>query len=410
MVFAAISPASAESVREARGRLAASIVKKDFPGATAAVDALMEIGTPKAMEALISVGMKGDYYGLEQYIGGRILGLPKGEAFERVCELASAEPNPRARVLLTLALGMRPEGSAFTALLQNLFDKDDGVVLAAIEKVQEKDSTASIGPLIDGLAYQEKRGRADGLLAFEIRKTLLQLTREDIVRSEDWRNWWDPRKENFERPPEGAAEGVVTSVYKDPSRFFGIEVPSEKVVFLLDVSGSMSEVDPAPEESGDDAGGRGPIPESRQRLRRIQRELIRTIEMLPEKTQFNIITFCHEILPLEEHLLPANSRNKSKAISFIRDFEANGETWTDHALLRAFEVEGLRAIFLLSDGAPRRGDTPLDTEPILEWLREANRFSRVRIHTIGFEQAGKSMRAFLKRIAVLNHGEYRELR
>ena len=54
--------------------------------------------------------------------------------------------------------------------------------------------------------------------------------------------------------------------------------------------------------------------------------------------------------------------------------------------------------------------SPASYHEVLEWLREANRFSRIRIHTIGFEQAGKSMRKFLKRVAVQNHGEYRELR
>jgi hypothetical protein len=52
----------------------------------------------------------------------------------------------------------------------------------------------------------------------------------------------------------------------------------------------------------------------------------------------------------------------------------------------------------------------LPHEPILDWIQEANRFSRVRIHTIGFEQAGATMRKFMKAIAKQNHGEYVELR
>jgi len=49
-------------------------------------------------------------------------------------------------------------------------------------------------------------------------------------------------------------------------------------------------------------------------------------------------------------------------------------------------------------------------EPILEWVREANRFKRIRINTVGFKQAGKSLRAFMRKLARQNNGEYKELR
>lgn len=430
-------PAFAESVSQARSRLAAAIQKKSFPEATSAVDSLIEMETPDAMEAMISVGLKGDYYGLEQYIGGRILNLPEGEAFERVCELASESPDSKARVLLTLVLGERKDGSANKAVIQNLFDKDDGVVLAALEKLVKKDDIQVIGHLIEALAHREKLGELDGIIAYEIRKLLLQLTHEDIVRVADWRNWWEPRKENFQRPDAKApTKERVTSVHKEPPVFFGTEVPAEKIVFLLDVSLSMAIRDPAPEEIEDPKGegqgqggtsvpkpkeeeeGEDPseepvptdIPVSRERLHRVKAELIQTIERLPEKTQFTIIIFNHQIQAFSEDLLPATDRNKQKAIEFVQGMQPDGETWTDHALVRAFETPGLRAIFLLSDGAPRRNEVLLPTEPILQWVAEANRFARVRIHTVGFEQAGKSMRKFLRAIAFKNNGKYTELR
>jgi len=429
----AIPQAQAESLSAARDRLAAAIQKKDFPAATSAVDSLIEMDSAEAIEALVSLGLKGDFYGVERYIGGRILGLPEGAAFDRACELASRSKDPKVRVLLTLVLGTRSEASAYRAVLQNLYDKDDGVVLAALEKLREKDQVGSIGHLIEALAHQEKQGRADGLIAYELRTLLLQLTREDIVRADDWRNWWKPREEGFQRPEGDAKETdrKVTSVYREPPTFFGREVPAEKVVFLLDISLSMAIRDPAPEEigAGEQEGGRGgtavpkppeedppeepaptDIPLARERLARVKAELIQTIERLPEKTQFTIVTFNHEIVAMSETLLPATDRNKQKAIDFVRAMKPNGETWTDHALSKAFETPGLRAIFLLSDGAPRRDEVLLPTEPILEWIREANRFARVRIHTVGFEQAGKSMRKFLRAVSAQNNGTYTELR
>ena len=427
------SPLEAQTYRDAKGRLGQAISQKNFKAATEAVDDLIAINSKKSVEALISVGLKGNYYGIEQYIGGKILGMPAGEAYDRVCELASKSKNMKARVLLTLVLGTRQDKDAFRVVLQNLYDKEDAVILSALEKLQEKDHLGAIGHLIEALEFQEKRNRTDGLVAYEIRKTLLQLTREDIVRAVDWQNWWRSRKDNFVRPPANEKSGDrVTSVFKEPSEFFGIEVPAEKVVFLLDISGSMTIKDPAPEEPGDKGkddkghGGTGvggrkkpkkpekpsqeDIPESRQRLRRVQQELIQTIERLPDNAQFNIVIYNHEIASLSEKLLPANSRNRTKAINYVRSFKAEGETWTDHAMHHVFETPGLRAVFLLSDGAPKRDGQRLPTDPILKWIKEANRFSRVRIHTVGFEQAGSKMRKFMGAIARQNHGKYVELK
>ena len=98
------------------------------------------------------------------------------------------------------------------------------------------------------------------------------------------------------------------------------------------------------------------------------------------------------------------------AINYVRSFKAEGETWTDHAMHHVFETPGLRAVFLLSDGAPKRDGQRLPTDPILKWIKEANRFSRVRIHTVGFEQAGSKMRKFMGAIARQNHGKYVELK
>ena len=125
---------------------------------------------------------------------------------------------------------------------------------------------------------------------------------------------------------------------------------------------------------------------------------------------FNIITFNHEIKSLAQGLKKATSRNKREAINYVKNFQAQGETWTDHALREAFSASNLRAIFLLSDGAPRRDNTLLETGPILQWVREANRFRRVRLNTVGFAQAGKSLRAFMRSLAKQNNGEYIELK
>ena len=152
------------------------------------------------------------------------------------------------------------------------------------------------------------------------------------------------------------------------------------------------------------------IPDSRMRLWRVQNELMKVIDKLPSDTHFNIITFNHEIGYFRQGLVPASRTNKMRAIQFVRDFAPEGETYTDEALKAALDIPGVNAIFLLSDGAPRRNDRLLDTEQILDWVDRENRFRRVRINTVAFEQGGRSMKRFMKSLALRNNGKYKGLR
>ncbi|MDG1455134.1 MAG: VWA domain-containing protein [Planctomycetota bacterium] len=405
-------------------KLLNAIRSDQFDPASRAVDSLVKIGTPKAFDALVSVGLGGDYYGIERYIGSKLVSLPAGEGFDRVCELATEDRRSSARVILTLVLAHRTDLGANKAVLTNLYDKDASVALTSVEALAKKENLASVDHLIEALARLEKVRRHDTLLGYEIRKCLLKITGEDFKNADDWRNFWAPRKDTYKKPPPGSAKKKgMTSVRRDPPAFFGMEVVAKNVIFLLDVSGSMEKIDDLPEEPGSSTPGGtrvGDEPESepkdsapnpaRQRLKRVQNELIRTIERLPQDVAFNIVTFNHEIKSMSKGLKKASSRHKREAISYVRNFEAQGETWTDHALREAFGAPNLRAIFLLSDGAPRRDNQLLDTGPILKWVREANRFRRVRLNTVGFSQAGKKLRSFMENLARQNNGEFIELK
>ncbi len=416
--------ASTSDISRARSQLAGAIQKDRFDEASRAVDELVKDGSKKAIDALVQVGLGGQSYGIERYIGSKLVGIPAGEGLDRLCYLANKDKRSSARIILTLVLSARSESNAYKAVLTNLYDPDDSVSLTVIEALEKKDDLGSVDHLIEALARQEKVGRSGTLLAYEIRKCLLKLVGEDFKVSADWKNFWEPRKKDYKRPPPGKLKRGVTSVKRDPPAFFGMEVAAKNVVFLLDVSGSMEVVDDLPEDPGDGVGGRRtgvgdepekpkPTPqqqESRQRIRRVQDELIGTIEKLPADVRFNIITFNHEVHAMSKGLVSASSRRKKEAIQYVRKFSAEGETWTDHALREAFGAPQLKAIFLLSDGAPRRDNQLLDTRPILQWVREANRFRRIRLNTVGFEQAGKKLRAFMRNLALQNNGEYIELR
>ncbi|MEE2858077.1 MAG: VWA domain-containing protein [Planctomycetota bacterium] len=420
-----VAASMVSDISKARVQLASAIQQDRFDEASRAVDVLIIDGSKKAIEAVVQVGLGGNSYAIERYIGSKLVGLKPGPGFDRVCQLATKDKRVSARIILTLVLSVRPERDAYTAVLTNLYDSEDSVALTAIEALAKKDDLGAVDHLIEALARQEKVGRRGTLVAYEIRKCLLKLVGEDFRVAADWENFWAPRKKDYVRPDPSERKQGLTSVRRDPPAFFGMEVAAKNVLFLLDVSGSMEVIDDLPENPGDAAGGGGgtgvnnpdgspkPTPaqqESRQRIRRVQNELIRTIEKLPDDVRFNIITFNHEIHAMSKNLVVASSRRKKEAIQYVRKFDAQGETWTDHALRKAFGSANLKAIFLLSDGAPRRDNKLLDTVPILRWVREANRFRRIRVNTIGFEQAGRKLRTFMRSLAIQNNGQYIELR
>ncbi len=396
-----------DSYSKLKKDLKQSIIQGDTPRAMQAVQGLIELDSPTAIETVCQIGFTVDNYDLERFIIRELRKIPEdSEVIEKMAEMANKSRDHRVRVSLVFALGLRNEKSAWTAIAQALYDPAKPVVLAAIEVVVKRDSIGMVEYLIDALDYREKKGQSDGLIHKEIRSALDSLTHKDFDVAADWRSFWRAHKKGFVRKPRDPSKSSKTTVLKPPPQFFGLEVATNRVLFIMDVSGSMRKRDPLPEDQDSD----GPPPESRERLRRVQAELIAVIEKLEPTTTFDILTFSHQVLAYQDKLVPATVRNKRQAIRYIQDFNPQGETHTDTALQVAFEYPEVDTMFLLSDGAPRRNNQLLDVEPILTFVKSKNRFRRIRLNTICFKQGGSSLRKFMAKLAAENKGIYKELK
>ncbi|MCI0652299.1 MAG: hypothetical protein L0Z55_10495 [Planctomycetes bacterium] len=435
LLFLPVALRAGDSADDLKGELAKKIKAGQVTAAIEIAERLVDMNSPEAMNAVLDLFVRADWPDLETAVMTKVGKLQDGPAFRRACELASDHKDYRAQILLTLALAMRSEQEAFTAIVVNLFDPMDEVVRAALEAVRRRDTLHAVEHLIEALAQQEARGKQGSMMVLAIRELLTELTGEDLELAQEWKTFWGPRKTTFQRPARGKERKEITSVDKKAPKLFTEEILAKKVLFLLDISGSMLIKDPLPEEGGD---GRTPgeddgpttgvvdrkkgkkkqpepnqddIPEARMRLRRVQAELVRVLEELPADIDFNIITFNHKIGCFREGgLIPANNANKAQAIQFVKGFNPEGETHTDEALDAAFKLSAVTVIYLLSDGAPRRGDKLLDTKPIYDFILRENRFRRIRINTIGFMQAGGNLKEFLQKVARYTAGKYVELR
>jgi len=417
----------ASSVASLKSTLAKQLTARDISASLATVNELASMDDKKAIDAVCGLVFSVDVPDVERGTIRILRELPReSESIARVAHLCTKHKDSRVRSALVWVMEPRPETACRAAIVQCLYDRMPSVTLAALEVMIKWDSLAPVQHLVDALKYQEEQGRNKGLVAFEIRKTLTALTNKNFDYADDWNNFWKVRKSDFVRPPKQERTAEATGVKRSPPTFFGMEVNTDRFVFILDVSGSMKIKDPFPEEQGNpdkDRGGTGvgakkkpkkpsqdDIPEERRRLSRVQKELITVINKLPSSTRFNIVSFNHQVGTWEKNLVTASPRNKQKAIAYVKGFKAEGETYTDEALDAAFAIEQIDSIFLLSDGAPKRNGKLMNTTPILEKLRNVNRFRRVRINAVTFMQCGSNLRRFMKRISSQNNGVYKELR
>jgi Mg-chelatase subunit ChlD len=243
----------------------------------------------------------------------------------------------------------------------------------------------------------------DRRVRLDLLETLNELTGRDFGDdTELWRAWWQAQRETFAGP--GDRRDGTGRVY-----FFDVGMRTAAVVFVIDVSASMSRQD-------------------EQRIARLEyaaRELGQAVRKLPPATRFRVLAFASEV----RHF-PARQREQgdrtdaAKAMRWLRSLKPAGATNTYGALMQALS-DPLEpdTIVLLSDGNPYRcayqGKTFSEHEQILAEVRRVNRRRGIRIHTVALlsgvysdddAEDAASAAEFLRRLARENAGECREVR
>ncbi len=306
--------------------------------------------------------------------------------------------------------------------------------IAALRDVRHQDS---FGPLV--LLLQEEEGR----LAEEILIALENLTYYDAGPDpKSWLGYWESVKANWmlpmvdmrgRRAVTGAGGEVAdtgTRVAK-PVEYQGIETPSRRIIFVIDVSGSMEALVIDRDRFKD-----GGYP-SMVRMDIVKTELMRTLERLESYVEFTILSFATDLRPWKKALVPATASNKTAAINWVKSLKplggnedaalagvglvgaANveaGKTNTYGALMWALNVEeaglvtqgyetAVDTVFFLSDGRPTHGRY-VQTDDILREVLFANELRRIVLHTIAIGDFDKS---FMRRLAEENGGLYVDL-
>jgi hypothetical protein len=371
-------------VRKFKKRLALLVQGKREAGLYDLIEELAELDDPRVVilipTAAVILPSSSNYRAALEGLAG----LKNEESVTALISmLGKRQSDFRQKVLILDAFGKRQEAATLKAILEQLEDRIPQIQVAAIQAAAARRAKEAIPPLIDLLEETwELRDRT----WFETRAALLRITGQDFDAIEDWKKFWEASGATFDPEKVGKEEGptkVAVKRTEDSVEFFGSEIFSRNLVFVIDVSGSMIMYD-------DVTGSRDPEKEG-QRLHRARQQLIQALRKLKRGTLFNIITFSDKILPWQKKLRPAGSSSVASAIKFVSNFQARGATHTDDALKEAFKDLSVDTIVLLTDGAPMRADdrnAQSLIQKIVDWVADTNSSRKVKIDTFGFEGLG----------------------
>ncbi|HXX93579.1 MAG TPA: HEAT repeat domain-containing protein [Planctomycetota bacterium] len=288
---------------------------------------------------------------------------------------SSYKPGVAVPALEALAELRAPE--AFGAFEKALQAKEWPIRVVAIRGLGRLKTKESIDLLVERMPKEEGRVLA------EIGDALRASTGKGIGYAPGgWKEWWTASREAFVFP-----DGVATAqAAAGMTTYHGVPVLSNRICFVLDISGSMSE------QLGDDT-----------RLGHAKKELVRVLGALGKEAQADVIFFDDRLEPFAKQLMPVKP-NLPKMLALIQQVKPRGRTNIFDALDLAMQLKEVDTIYFLSDGDPTDGRV-IDPADILREVRRLNRLRQIVIHTVAIPSS-----PFLKALAEQNGGQYVEVK
>jgi uncharacterized protein YegL len=339
--------------------------------------------------------------------------VPGSRALERT-KAALGDADPRVVVAALDALGPRTEPEAVDLAAGRLADPRWRVRAAAAACLADLGRAAGARALVEGLVVAKGRDLDD------LRAALVRLTGRSFPAAPGpWATWWDAEGKDFRGPRESPVGGVAAKAGEFAGdegglSFYGIQTHSTRVLFVLDVSGSMN----FPGSKSDAA---------RKKIDVLREEVRRAITGLQDGSVFDIVLFSSSVRVWKKDPQVRGAKALSEALEFVNKAEVVGSTNVHDALETAFKMMGAGTtkdkaaepvydtLFFMTDGRPTSGKVT-DPQLILGAVRRWNEGRKVRVHVVG--AGGKKPEgaatpavddvdpAFLKALAEQNGGEF----
>ncbi len=182
-----------------------------------------------------------------------------------------------------------------------------------------------------------------------------------------WKGWvkgledgWTPEEAE---PDREAATGTVS--------FAGLPILSERIAFLIDLSGSMWEE----------------VEEGRTRKQQVDGELRAALERLAPEAELNLIPYTDRPIPWKKELVPAKPASVAQALKFFegRKESGVGDLW--EAVLLALSDPRSDTLIVLHDGSPT-GGIGWNVDLFAALFAERNRFRAVALDVVLVRDSG----------------------
>lgn len=228
-----------------------------------------------------------------------------------------ARPHPFNLVLERLREDERPLGQRAQAALEErialmLLSTDWRDASRGLELARGLDPLRAVPMLLDALSSwnrREARGMGSLRIASDIQRELRRISGRKIgLDARSWVTWWIAVRQGRIplHAPEADGESGRTS-----ADFFGLRPVSDRVVFVLDASGSM---DQAWATSG------------HSRYVEAVEQMTTYLQAAGEETRFNVVLFSSGAVAASTELLPATTENLEKVRTSLLARRPDGST------------------------------------------------------------------------------------
>lgn len=270
--------------------------------------------------------------------------------------------------------------------------------------------------LIRGLEAELARKKDPWAMDMRLHRLLEGLTGQSVVEGsiEPWKTFWAREGASFAVKPrtEPGAKAKAEAKYE---RFFDLRIESDRVLFVLDFSGSMAE----PVQLQARTTGAAPgVATTKAAL--VVSELKKLIMSLPDGALVNLVVFSDEVRIWRQEggrpaLVKLDDETRDDLLgNFLDSLRPNGPTNLYDALNAALDfggrglhdkyyAAGFDTLYVITDGAPTAGAIT-DKDEIRRRVREQNQLRKIAIHCITFGDQNDT--SFLKPLAEENGGRH----
>ncbi len=275
------------------------------------------------------------------------------------------------------------------AALRNLIENEDAQLGSVLGTALEHEDWSSRALAIAGLE-ELRTAEATGLLVGRMQQesgrlrsaigeALFRLSGKSFGRkAENWVRWWADNSAEFTPITERElaaleAEQRARRLEESTSagEFFGLQIDSTAVTFVVDMSGSMEG-----RTRGEHANLNG-----EQRIAVARRELDAFLDGLAPETFFNLIVFSSDVKEWAGGLQRATPENVEQARAYVAKLKPGGGTNLFEGVMAAFSDKDMDTLVVLSDGQPSVG---MIQEPnaLRDIFARTNKRRGVVIHTV----------------------------